>query len=355
MRSVLILLVLFAALTFVIPIAATAVAGEPAAAETGLTAAISSAQPTLRAPTTDEAPATASEDDGQTPALRETFSVLDRSTGETAVLSRTDLIRGMLASEMPFTFEEEALKAQAVAAHTWAAYNAEHPDASLGGADFSADPSNCEGYVTKETFFSLHGDQAEEAWQRICDAADYADRRLLLYDGEIALTAYHASSAGKTEAAENVWQTSVPYLVAVDSAGDLEDDSCEATATFGTAQMRTLLTLAFPTAALGDDPAAWITVLDRSESGYVTSVAVGGVTVHGQRLRTALSLRSTAFTMTYQGGIFTFETLGYGHGVGLSQVGANAMALEGYTAEEILAHYYPGTTLSVGSQTGSRA
>ena len=236
--------------------------------------------------------------------------------------------------------------AQAVAAHTGAEYQALHPDPALGGADFSADPSKCEGYLTEEKFFELHGSNAKEAWQRICDAADYAETRLLLYEGEPALCAYHAMSAGRTEDAGNVWQTSVPYLVPVDSEGDLEQEDCLVRTKFGTAQMRTLLTLAFPTAVLGEDPAGWIEVLERSESGYVTQVRVGGAEMHGQKLRTALSLRSTAFDFTYEGGIFSFETKGYGHGVGLSQVGANRLAQEGATAEEILLYYYPGTLLA---------
>ncbi len=342
MRSLLMLIVLFAALTLVIPVAAAAVrtAAEeesvPAAAQTQQTQNIS--EPPQKSAGTSPVKEAAS--------LRESYSVLDRSTGEIAVLPRRDLIRGMLASEMPFSYEPEALRAQAVAAHTWAEYQALHPDPALGGADFSADPSKCEGYLTEEKFFELHGSNAKEAWQRICDAADYAETRLLLYEGEPALCAYHAMSAGRTEDAGNVWQTSVPYLVPVDSEGDLEQEDCLVRTKFGTAQMRTLLTLAFPTAVLGEDPAGWIEVLERSESGYVTQVRVGGAEMHGQKLRTALSLRSTAFDFTYEGGIFSFETKGYGHGVGLSQVGANRLAQEGATAEEILLYYYPGTLLA---------
>lgn len=284
----------------------------------------------------------------EAPALQKTFAVLDRTTGETHTLSRKELVRAMLASEMPSSFEPQALRAQAVAAHTWAAYQAAHPDPALGGADFSADPSKREGFVTKETFFALHPADGKAAWQRICDAADWASERLLLYDGAPALCAYHAISAGKTEAAENVWQTSVPYLVPVESGWEQGEDGFSSTEEFGVSQMKTLLQQAFPAAELGSDPAGWIEVLERSPSGYVTAVRVGDRQVHGQQLRTALSLRSSAFTFSFQNGSFLFSVKGYGHGVGLSQVGANRMAQQGKSAEEILSHYYPGTTLAVG-------
>jgi len=270
MRFWTVLFALFAALTFCIPVAAAAVLGLPELMEASAAPAESAAESAAALPaerkTAAEAPAI---------ALTPSFCILDRSTGEVRTVSRLDFIRGAVAAEMPATYAPAALAAQAVAAHTWAVYRTQHRDPALGEADFSADPSRDEGYMTKARFFERYGENAEAAWQAVCEAADFANARLLLYGGEPALCAYHAMSAGMTEDAANVWQASVPYLVPVESAGDLLSDRNEAVVTFGTAQMRALLTLAFPEASLGDDPAAWIAVRSRSPSGYVTEAEVG--------------------------------------------------------------------------------
>ena len=149
----------------------------------------------------------------------------------------------------------------------------------------------------------------------------------------------------------------MPYLIPVESKGDEDDPAFEETKTFGTAEMRMLLSLSFPTAILSDSPEDWIEINERSASGYVTSLTAGGVEMNGQKLRTALSLRSTAMTVDYKNGVFYITTKGYGHGVGLSQVGANHMAKDGYTAEEILLHYYPNTEIKEYnvSKTGAAA
>ena len=114
--------------------------------------------------------------------------------------------------------------------------------------------------------------------------------------------------------------------------------------------MRLLLEQQFPEGDFADDaPQNWIKVLERSESGYVTLADVGGVKAHGQQVRTALSLRSGCFEVEYDSGTFSVTTKGYGHGVGMSQYGAEYMAQQGKTAEQILAHYYPGTEITAAS------
>ncbi|MBR6735731.1 MAG: stage II sporulation protein D [Oscillospiraceae bacterium] len=341
MRSVLTLFVLFASLMLVIPTTAAAVL-KNGVEKTDMPSAAVSQSAEERIESEKAGPLENIEEKAE---LFSEFLILDRSSGKTQTVSAIDFIRGAVSSEMPAAYDIEALKAQAVAAHTWAVKCALSPDKALGGAHFSADPTKDEGYITKARFFERYGDTADEYWDKICEAADFAANRLVIYDGEPALCAYHAMSAGVTEDAGNVWQTSLPYLVPVESGGDIESDTFEETKTFGTAEMRMLLSLSFPTAILQEDPAEWIEINERSASGYVTQVTVGGVEMHGQKLRTALSLRSTALTLDYKEGVFYITTKGYGHGVGLSQVGANAMAQEGADAEEILSHYYPDTEL----------
>ena len=163
-------------------------------------------------------------------------------------------------------------------------------------------------------------------------------------------------SDGKTEAAENVWQASLPYLVPVESEGDVLSPDYAVTETFDQKTMRYLLEQAFGGVTLSDqDPAGWIEPLERSGSGYLLSVRVGDRTVHGQELRNALSLRSSCIEISYGGGTFTVKTKGYGHGVGMSQYGADFMARQGVVCAGILAHYYPGTVLMQVSRTDGAA
>lgn len=275
------------------------------------------------------------------------FAVYDRADGKTLELELEEYLRGAIAAEMPATFHQEALAAQGVAAHSWAVYSArmqrgaQTPDAALHGADFSVDTARCEGYVTRERFFERYGENARLFWPKVCEAAAYARERLLVWQGEAALAAYHSMSAGQTECSENVWQQSLPYLVAVQSEGDLLAPDFEVTETFDQKTLRLLLEQGFEGVVLGDDPACWMEPMAYSASGYVTQVRVGDQTVHGQQLRTALGLRSSCFDIRYRDGTFSVTTQGYGHGVGMSQYGADFMARQGANCEGILQHYYP--------------
>ena len=173
---------------------------------------------------------------------------------------------------------------------------------------------------------------------------DNALTDVLYYDNAPAGTSYFAISNGMTEASENVWGTALPYLVAVDSSTDLNADNYLYTVQFTTEQMQQTLTglglLPDPAA-----PASWFGEAALTPSGYVASLPVCGQSVTGPALRKALGLRSACFTVQYQEGSFLLTTKGYGHGVGLSQWGAKALAEQGQSAEEILAHYFPGTEL----------
>ena len=172
---------------------------------------------------------------------------------------------------------------------------------------------------------------------------------VLLYDREPIQAVYHSCSIGVTESAENVWQASVPYLVPVESEGDLVAPAAEAEVTFTSAEMRALLTAAFDGLVLGDNPALWLSPVSYTESGYIMDIKVGNLTVTGKEVRAALDLRSASFAISYDSAedLFTIHTQGYGHGVGLSQYGADYMARQGADFKEILTHYYTGVELAV--------
>ena len=212
------------------------------------------------APETDPpAPAASS---GTTPAVTvadDGFRILDDRTGKVFEVSARDYVRGALAAEMPPTFHPEALKAQAVAAHTYALrlreQNRAAPDESLKGADFSADPQGWKSFTTEKLFRARYGDLADAYWKAICGAADEACPYLLTWEGEPIVAAYHSMSSGTTEDASNVWTGSEPYLVPVESFGDTLAPDYETTERFPVQEVAEKLQNAWPDISLGEDPA----------------------------------------------------------------------------------------------------
>ena len=273
----------------------------------------------------------------------EVFLIEDQSTGEVQQVPRRDYLIGAVAAEMPLSWPDEALKAQAVAAHSYVLYCRDHATAA-NGAWLSADPARRQGYLTDAVLHSYWGTRYDANYIRLSALVDSVLTQVLCYEGAPAGTSYFAISNGRTEASENVWGSSLPYLVAVDSSTDLQADHYEVTLTLSSAQVQAALAAQ----GLTPDSAApeqWFSSPTRTASGYVARLSVCGVERSGAFLRRALGLRSTDFTIRYENGQFYITTHGYGHGVGLSQWGAKAFAEQGLSYDAILAHYFPGTTL----------
>lgn len=291
-----------------------------------------------------------SPDSSQAPTAEEdTFVLLDTSTGKLLTLSEREFLLGDVASEMPLSYDPEALKAQTVAAHTYydrlRTRQRADPDPSLRGADFTCDTASQLIYITPEQQKEKWGGEYDTYYSKLCQAVDAVLGERLTYQGEPAETTFYAISGGRTESAETVWGEPIAYLVAVASPGDTLAPGYCSTADFSSAELKEKLTAQWKKLKLSDDPAQWFGTPTCTESGTVTEIAVGNLTLSGGELRTALGLRSAIFTVEYQNDTFTFTVRGYGHGVGMSQYGANTMARQGATYAEILAWYYPGTTL----------
>lgn len=272
--------------------------------------------------------------------------VQNAPTGEVLAVPVLDYIIGAVASEMPITWSDEALKAQGIAAHSYALYQRDHADTErLGGAWFSVDPARRQGYMSKEVLQSYWGDAFEANYQRLKDLLEPLKDTVLLYDGKPAAACYHAISNGHTEASQLVWNESLPYLQGVDSSLDKSAEGYSVTVEYTTQQMYDMLATQFAGIDLDKDPAEWFGESTWTPAGYVDTMQVGGLFIKGIQLRSALSLRSNSFTINLTENGFEVVTKGYGHGVGLSQCGAQAMALQGQSYSEILSWYYPGTTL----------
>lgn len=277
------------------------------------------------------------------------YVVLDITSGKTEKISAYDYVVGAVCAEMPATFEKEALKAQAVAAHTYAerqkAKSLAAPDPELGGAHFSNDSSKYQAYFTESQAKQYYGENYDIYIKKIREAVSEVENEIIVYDDEPIIAAFHSMSPGRTESAENVWGNDVEYLVAVESTADTAAPKYLEEVKFTEDEMREKLSSAFEDIKLDSDPEKWFGEAEKSDSLTVLTMEVGGKELTGQQLRAALSLRSAAFEISYDSGQFTITTRGCGHAVGMSQYGANSMAKSGKDYKEILEHYYPETKL----------
>ena len=274
------------------------------------------------------------------------FTVL--SGWEAERVNMADYLPGVVAAEMPALFEPDALKAQAVAARSFIlsrtrTVNANHPE-----ADVCTDPGCCKAYATEDELREKWGADFDAYWQKMLAAVRETDGQYLSYEGEPIFAAFHSSSAGMTEDAGAVWNA-LPYLVSVPSPEEAEDvPDYVTTVSYTDGEFAARLREGYPYISLASDSAAWVEDVALDESGRVASVTVCGQEIPGTEMRTLFELRSTAFTLEHGEGGFTFTVTGYGHGVGMSQYGANVLAGLGTPYEDILAHYYPGTELIMG-------
>lgn len=278
----------------------------------------------------------------------QTLKVLDITTGQVEEISAFDYVVGAVCAEMPATFEPEALKAQAVAAYTYAVRQAKKaelaPDSELGGAYFSNDSSKYQAYFTENQAEQYYGKNFDEYYKKIKSAVSEVEGEYMVYENEPIIAAFHSVSSGKTESAENVWGNNIPYLTAVESVYDTKSPGFYETTEFTEEEMKELLETAFKDIKLSDKPDEWFKEEKTSDSGTVLSIKAGDKKLNGQELRSALSLRSAAFEIKYDDG-FKITVKGCGHGVGMSQYGANEMAKTGDNYKEILTHYYKGVEI----------
>ena len=264
--------------------------------------------------------------------LQQPVSVLDPEGGR-GQMELESYLTGVLLAEMPASFHPEALKAQAVAArtYTWKAYTTggKHGDGSV-----CMDPSCCQGFLTEEAYLSRGG--TGEALEKVRQAVEATAGFVLMFDTELIEATYFSSASGSTEAAVAVWGTEVPYLQAVESPEQIREDTTVYTAD----DFQKLLGKSLP-----GTPEQWFGPVRYTEGGGVAEIEICGETYTGTFLRSKLGLRSTAFQVLAEGQTIAITTRGYGHRVGMSQYGANALAEAGRSWQEILQHYYPGTTL----------
>ena len=276
----------------------------------------------------------------------DTISVFMTTENETLVMDMRDYIIGAVAAEVPASYNEEAIKAQALAAVTFAEYKKRNgSENGIQGADISDDSSKHQGYMTKAEMKEKWGDAYDVYYKKIAEAVDEVIDKVILYDDEPIMAAYHAISSGKTESARNMWGDDIEYLVSVDSEWDTQSTRYNSEVILTAEDVENFMEFA-DNADFSTEKAEWIKITQVSDSGTVLEASVCGVELTGMEVRNLFSLRSPVFSVEYADGEYVFSVSGYGHGVGMSQNGANCMAENGSTYKEIIRHYYKGVTIA---------
>lgn len=295
------------------------------------------------------APASSTASETKTAATAAVFKILDESTGTVLTVDDKEFLFGAVVTEMSPENHVEALKAQAVSAYTYYSRLREQqrqkPDSSLKGADFKANISSWLLYTTKEEMQKRWGGNFDAYYKKLSEVADAVYGETLQSDGQLICATYYAISSGNTEAAKDIWGGDYSYLVPVASPGDVYAGGFSTTVTLTPQEVQTAAQKQWGLSLTGE-PSGWFGKDERTKSGSVKSQVLGGKTITGGEVRTAFGLRSANYTIKFADGKFTFSVKGYGHGVGMSQVGAEYMAQHGSDYRQILSWYYPGTTLT---------
>ena len=275
-----------------------------------------------------------------------TFHIRVKDKEDVFKVSLEDYVLGVVLGEMPASFEEEALKAQAVATRTYTLRKIMKQD-KHSDADVCTDASCCQAYFRKNDYLATRG--TAEDFGKIEAAVKDTKSQVLYYHGELIEATYFSCSGGMTEDAVAVWGSDVPYLASVASPGE---DSAKHFATVTTYTKDDFFhRLGLSARHLTADDITFT----YTSGGGVMQMQLFGASYTGTRVRELLKLPSTAFSVSIVGDNVIINSKGYGHRVGMSQYGADAMALNGSTYDEILSHYYGGTTLEYLSESDRKA
>ena len=270
--------------------------------------------------------------------IQNKISVYMHTQDRIQTMDREEYILGVLMAEMPAEFELEALKAQAVAARTYMAEksNNEADIPEHNGADVCTDFAHCQAYISTKDAKKKWGKNASLYFEKCKNAVESTRDIIAVYDGEPIKAVFHAFASGKTENASDVWGSDVIYLKSVESPGDMTAPGFESSVEIPLDKFREVLSTEF-----GNYPQdITISNIIRNESGYVSTVQIGDRIISGKKLRALFELRSACFDIIPTEKSIVFNVRGYGHGVGMSQYGANYFAKKGMTYDEILTTYY---------------
>ena len=274
----------------------------------------------------------------------DTISVFMHDKNNVVTIPIEEYLCGVVCAEMPPEFDLEALKAQAVAARSYAMHKKEKTDAKHPDAAVCTDYKHCKAYKDYKNLDGFSESKQRAYKDKIENAVLQTKGEVLTYNGEIALAVFHSQSGGgKTENSEDVWGEAVPYLVSVESIGEENAPNFFSAKTVSFEEFSKIINKLRPDIKITNNDCIGKTEL--SAGGNVKNIIIADQSFTGREIREAFGLRSSCFKIEVISDKVNFEVMGYGHGVGMSQYGANAMAKEGKSYKEILKHYYSGTQI----------
>lgn len=263
--------------------------------------------------------------------------VKKEATGEIVAVPFEEYVKGVLAGEMPISFDKEALKAQAVAARSYVLKKME----SSGDASYDVvDTVMNQVYIDDATLKEKWQDTYDGRMNKLKEVVAETRGEYLTYDGKVVEAFFFSTSAGKTENSGEVFVTQLPYLTSVDSSWD-----SEVSPVFNDEEVYSVYDFCTKLNVPYQENIT-VEIMDRTSTGRVKKIKINGTELTANEVRSSLALRSTFFEIIQQGSTIKIETKGYGHGVGMSQYGALAMAKKGYTYDQILKYYYQGVEIS---------
>lgn len=272
--------------------------------------------------------------------------LLHTNTGEIEELNLDQYLYGVVSSEMPANFEEEALKAQAVVARTYTIYKITNEN-KHENADICDDSKCCQAWISKEARFEKWNEtERENNWSKIVSAVESTKGKIIMYEGKPINAFFHSNSGGKTEIASSVWGgKDEPYLQAVETSGESNYTQYSSELTISKEEFIEKIKQYHSDFEIDFSSDNQIEVLEYTEGQRIKKIKIGNLELAGTEIRNIFGLKSAKFEILVEGENVKFNVLGYGHGVGMSQTGADSMAKEGKNYEEIIKHYYTGVEI----------
>lgn len=276
-----------------------------------------------------------------------TVKLLHTKTKKVEELPLDEYLYGVVSSEMPANFKEEALKAQAVVARTFTLYKIVHNSKKHDGADICDDSTCCQAWISKEDRLAKWKEENQkEYWNRIVNAVNSTQGKMITYNNQPINAFFHSNSGGSTEAPIDVWGGSgYPYLKSVTTAGEDAYNQYSSTVTVTQKQFTEIIKKVHSDFKIDFSKKDCIKVKEYTEGNRVKTIQVGNLSLSGVEMRTLFGLRSANFKITMEKQNIKFDVTGYGHGVGMSQTGADSLANEGKNYEDIIHHFYTGVEI----------
>ena len=273
------------------------------------------------------------------------IKLLHSKTGEVEEVELDSYLVNVVSAEMPVDFEIEALKAQAVVARTYTIYkmqNKKHEN-----ADICDDSNCCQAWISKEDRLSRwEADKSESNWNKIEQAVEETKGKVTTYNNKVINAFFHSNSGGKTEIPVNVWGgTGYPYLQVVETSGEEGYSQYQSEAIYTRDELIEKLKTKYEDITIDFNNDEDCKILEYTDSGRVRTVKFGNHELSGTETRSLFNLRSTNFEIIKEDENIKFSVKGYGHGVGMSQTGADSLAKQGKNYEEIIKHFYIGVEI----------